>query len=74
MSRAAFANRFSSLVGKPMFEYLTNLRMQKAQELLLESLLPIDEIAEQVGYESERAFTLTFKKHTGTTPKRFRAQ
>ncbi|EGR7974842.1 AraC family transcriptional regulator [Vibrio vulnificus] len=74
MSRAAFANRFSSLVGKPMFEYLTNLRMQKAQELLVESLLPIDEIAEQVGYESERAFTLTFKKHTGTTPKRFRAQ
>nr|WP_231590882.1 AraC family transcriptional regulator [Grimontia sp. AD028] len=74
MSRAAFANRFSSLVGQPMFGYLTNLRMQKAQELLRESLLPIYEVAEQVGYESERAFTLTFKKHSGTTPKRFRAQ
>ncbi|TXY05776.1 AraC family transcriptional regulator [Vibrio mimicus] len=74
MSRAAFANRFSNLVGRPMFEYLTHLRMQKAQELLQESLLPIDDIAEQVGYESERAFTLTFKKHTGTTPKRFRSQ
>ncbi|CZF86285.1 HTH-type transcriptional regulator YesS [Grimontia marina] len=74
MSRAAFANRFTSLVGQPMFGYLTNLRMQKAQELLRESLLPIYEVAEQVGYESERAFTLTFKKHLGTTPKRFRAQ
>ncbi|NGN98842.1 AraC family transcriptional regulator [Grimontia sp. S25] len=74
MSRAAFANRFSSLVGQPMFGYLTNLRMQKAQELLRESLLPIYEVAEQVGYESERAFTLTFKKYSGTTPKRFRAQ
>lgn len=74
MSRAAFASRFSALVGQPMFEYLTTLRMGRAQELLRESLLSIDEVAEQVGYESERAFTLTFKKHTGTTPKRFRAQ
>lgn len=40
-----------------MFEYLTQLRMQKAQELLQESLLPIDDIAEQVSYESERSFT-----------------
>ncbi|MBV7297381.1 AraC family transcriptional regulator [Enterovibrio paralichthyis] len=74
MSRAAFASRFTSLVGLPMFGYLTNLRMQRAQELLRESLLPIYDIAEQVGYESERAFTLTFKKHTGTTPKRYRTQ
>ncbi|MBT1445389.1 AraC family transcriptional regulator [Shewanella sp. JM162201] len=74
MSRAAFASRFSALVGRPMFEYLTQLRMQKAQELLSESLLPIDDIAERVGYGSERAFTLTFKKHTGTTPTRFRGR
>ncbi len=74
MSRAAFASRFTSLVGLPMFGYLTNLRMQRAQELLRESLLPIYDIAELVGYESERAFTLTFKKHTGTTPKRYRTQ
>ncbi|AZQ10206.1 AraC family transcriptional regulator [Shewanella khirikhana] len=74
MSRAAFASRFSAMVGRPMFDYLTQLRMQKAQELLTESLLTIDEIAERVGYGSERAFTLTFKKHTGTTPTRFRAR
>lgn len=74
MSRAAFANRFAALVGRPMFQYLTNLRMQKAEELLRESLLSIDQVAEQVGYESERAFTLTFKKHAGTTPKRFKAE
>ncbi|MEI8610094.1 helix-turn-helix transcriptional regulator [Enterovibrio sp. Hal110] len=62
------------MVGQPMFGYLTNLRMQKAQELLRESLLPIYDIAEQVGYDSERAFTLTFKKRIGTTPRQFRAQ
>ncbi|ELI6426311.1 AraC family transcriptional regulator [Vibrio harveyi] len=74
MSRAAFASRFSALVGRPMFEYLTILRMGRAQELLHESFLSIGDVAEQVGYESERAFTLTFKKHIGTTPKRFRAK
>ena len=72
MSRAAFAKRFKTLVGQPMFGYLTDLRMQKASELLRESTLPIYEVAEVVGYESERAFTLTFKKHRGTTPKRYR--
>ena len=72
MSRAAFAKRFKELVGQPMFEYLTNLRMQRAKELLRESALPLYEIAGRVGYESDLAFTKTFKKHTGTTPTRYR--
>jgi len=72
MSRAAFAKRFKVLVGQPMFSYLTNLRMQKAKRLLRESALPVYDIAEQVGYESERAFTNAFNKQIGTTPKRFR--
>ncbi len=74
MSRAAFAKRFKELVGQPMFEYLTVLRVQRAKELLQETKLPLYEIASRVGYESDLAFTKTFKKHTGTTPTRFRKQ
>ena len=74
MSRAAFARRFKDLVGQPMFEYLTRLRIQRAGELLRETKLPLYEIASQVGYESDLAFTKTFKKHAGTTPTRFRKQ
>lgn len=74
MSRASFARRFRELVGQPMFEYLTRLRMQRARELLRETRLPLYEIAAQVGYESDLAFTKTFKKHTGTTPTRYRKQ
>ena len=74
MSRAAFAKRFKELVGKPMFEYLTMLRIQRAKELLRRSNLPLYEVAGQVGYESDLAFTKTFKKHTGTTPTRYRKQ
>ena len=72
MSRAAFAKRFKELVGYPMFEYLTKLRIQRAKELLRETRLPLYEVANRVGYESDMAFTKTFKKHTGTTPTRYR--
>ncbi len=72
MSRAAFSKRFKELVGQPMFEYLTVLRVQRAKELLQETKLPLYEVASRVGYESDLAFTKTFKKHTGTTPTRFR--
>jgi len=74
MSRAAFAKRFKDLVGQPMFEYLTALRIQGAKELLRGSNLPLYEVASQVGYESDLAFTKTFKKRTGITPTRYRKQ
>ena len=74
MSRAAFAKRFKDLVGYPMFEYLTKLRMQKAKELLRETHLPLYDVANRVGYESDMAFTKSFKKHAGTTPTRYRKE
>lgn len=55
-----------------MFEYLTRLRMQRAQELLMDTALPIYEIAGKVGYESDLAFKKTFKRYAGTTPTRYR--
>ena len=72
MSRASFAKHFRELVGQPMFEYLTSLRMQRAKELLTDTTLPLYEVASRVGYESDLAFTKTFKKLTGITPTRYR--
>lgn len=72
ISRAAFARKFRELVGTPMFEYLTNLRIDRAKDLLLASGLPIAEIAYRVGYESDVSFTKTFRRLTGLTPARFR--
>lgn len=57
-----------------MFEYLTMLRVQRSKELLRGSSLPVYEIANRVGYESDLAFTKTFKKYAGTTPTRYRKQ
>ena len=74
LSRAAFAKRFKSMVGQSMFQYLTLLRMQKARDLIITTQLPVYEISSRSGYESELAFTRTFKKHAGITPKQFLKQ
>ncbi len=72
VSRAALARRFKERVGQTMFQYLTNLRMQHASDLLRETTAPLFDVASQVGYESEMAFAKAFKRNTGTTPAKFR--
>ena len=72
MSRAVFAKRFKSLVGQPMFEYLTQLRVQKAKGLLKTTGLSPYDVATKVGYSSDLAFTKVFKKHVGVTPTAYR--
>lgn len=71
-SRAGFARKFRKLVGQTMFDYLTDLRLQRAREMLRETNLPIHKIAAGVGYESDLAFNRTFKKRRGETPTAYR--
>ena len=51
---------------------LTELRMEKAKELLLNPALKIIDIAEQLGYNDSYYFSHCFKKHVGLPPKEFR--
>lgn len=63
---------FKKEVGMNFLEYVTDLRMQKAKELLRGSSGKIYEIAEQVGYQDVQHFGRLFKKKTGMTPKAYR--
>jgi AraC-like DNA-binding protein len=72
MSRSAFANRFTELVGEPPLRYLSRWRMHKAIEMLREGRLTTAEIAALVGYESEAAFSKAFKKWNGLGPGAYR--
>ncbi len=74
MSRASFAKRFKTLVEHTMFDYLTQLRLQRACELLTDTGLSLYEIANRVGYDSDLAFARTFKKKLGVTPTYYRKQ
>jgi AraC-like DNA-binding protein len=68
MSRSGFAARFTELVGQPAMQYLTGWRMQVAQRLLRETAMPLAELAAEVGYQSEAAFSRAFKKVVGVAP------
>ena len=74
MSRSAFALRFKQFVGDAPMEYLARCRIQKATRLLRESAMPISQIADVIGYESETSFNKAFKRRIGIPPGRFRAQ
>lgn len=68
MSRSAFADRFTAVVGQPPMRYLTHWRMQLARHELLAARKPIAQIAFEVGYESEAAFTRAFRRELGVPP------
>jgi len=71
-SRAAFARRFTSLVGEPPMTYLTHWRLDLAADLLHDSDASIEAIAGRVGYANAFALTVAFKRVRGTTPRQHR--
>lgn len=72
LSRAAFARRFTHLVGRPPLTYLTWWRMTTAARLLRTSDAPVNTIARQVGYSSQYTFTHAFKRQYGSPPGSYR--
>jgi AraC-like DNA-binding protein len=72
LSRAAFARRFTMLVGRPPLDYLTWWRMTQAGVLVRRDDSPLTSIAQRTGYTSESAFNRAFKREFGTTPGMYR--
>ncbi|MQY03318.1 AraC family transcriptional regulator [Actinomadura macrotermitis] len=73
LSRSAFAQRFTALVGRPPLAYLTWWRLTTAARLLRSSDAPLNAVAERVGYGSEYAFAHAFKREFAVSPGRYRA-
>ena len=73
-SRTQLGERFRRVLGEPPMQYLTRWRMYLAARRLRESGDSIARVAESVGYESTAAFQRAFKRQTGETPARVRAQ
>ena len=66
--RAGFALNFKKWIGVTPMEYLTQWRVQLACELLREADRRIAEVASEVGYESESAFSVAFTRIVGCRP------
>ncbi len=67
-----FSVLFKRSFGVNFVDYLTEVRITAAKELLADPLRPTAEIARMVGYENANYFTRVFKKKTGMTPTEYR--
>lgn len=74
ISPSYFSSLFKRMTGKTFVEYLTEVRMEKARELLRLTSMRTYEIAYAVGYSDPHYFSSAFKKHTGDTPTDYRAR
>ncbi|MDQ1037047.1 AraC-like DNA-binding protein [Streptomyces sp. V3I8] len=74
LSRAAFARRFTAMVGQPPLTYLTWWRLTTAARLLQATDIPLSAVAQRSGYGSAYAFANAFKREYGISAGRYRQQ
>lgn len=74
LSRAAFARRFTTMVGQPPLTYLTWWRLTTAARLLQTTDAPLSTVAQRSGYGSAYAFANAFKREYGVSAGRYRQQ
>lgn len=72
MSTTYFSKKFKEVTGFGFKEYLLNLRIKKASELLLETRLSVTEIAYEAGFNDSNYFGDVFKKSKGISPLGYR--
>jgi two-component system response regulator YesN len=72
LSSNHFSTLFSQEIGEPFRDYLNNLRINHAKELLSTTSIMCSQVAYQCGYNDPHYFSTFFKKKTGFTPQEFR--
>lgn len=74
MSPSYFSTIFSREMDQTFVEYLTQVRMEKAKELLVCSSMKTSEVGYEVGYKDPHYFSFIFKKTQGCSPKEYRSK
>ena len=72
-SRSTFAERFRLVVGVPPAQYVLQIRMQRARDLLVRDGWSVARTAVSLGYGSEAAFSRAFRRAVGVPPRTWRA-
>lgn len=74
MSRSTFARHFEHCFGRTAMDYLRDVRLRRAAQLLRQSATSIDNVAVRVGFASRSHFSRAFHEQFGCSPTDFRAQ
>lgn len=72
MAERTLKRRFKDATGLTIIDYVQNLRIEKAKELLETTDMPIDEIGGNVGYENLSFFRQLFRRRCGLSPANYR--
>jgi AraC-like DNA-binding protein len=72
ISRSQLAESFAALVGQPPMQYLARWRLQVAMSRLQDAGVKVSQVAGEVGYGSEAAFSRAFKRVMGVSPAEWR--
>lgn len=67
-----FSKLFNEMMGSSFTQYVTDLRLNEAEYLLLSTSLSVKEIGESVGFQNSSYFITVFKKKYGASPNQFR--
>jgi len=68
MSTSAFAHRFRDVAGRPPYQFLKEMRLDRARELLSDGDTPVAQVSRAVGYASVSQFIKAFRTRFGMTP------
>ena len=72
MNRTSFCQYFKRMTGKTYVQWLTDFRLEKAKEMLLQKEFTVSEIADACGFDSLPHFTRTFTRCMGLSPSAYR--
>ena len=71
MSPSAFSHVFRDVTGKSPYQFVKEMRLNRARELLVEDGNSVTQISKAVGYRSASHFINEFKDRFGVTPRAF---
>ncbi|RJF95279.1 GlxA family transcriptional regulator [Noviherbaspirillum saxi] len=72
IAERSFKRRFQHATGMSPLEYVHTLRLEEAKQMLESGALPVEAIANQVGYEDPGFFSRLFRRHVCLTPAQYR--
>lgn len=74
MSESHLSRKFKANTGIGINEYITYVRITKAEKMLRETTMPVTQVAQQCGYNDSNYFSTVFKRIKGVTPQKYRKQ
>ncbi len=72
MSYSSFRKMFKHFTGISPLQYVLNLKIEKAKEMLINTTLPVKEIAFSLNFDSAGYFSFVFRKKVGVNPLNYR--